>query len=256
MTAEEEPRAERDRKLFDHIATEYAAKDLYEPARRARRLRLLQTIRTAYTDPTPKVMEVGCGAGYSAEYLEGHYGLFVGVDYSYELVQYANVHNRRNGVIFHNVNFFDVATPHQFDLLFMIGVLHHMEDIRHAVAHAAKLLRPGGHFTVNEPQATNPVIQGMRWVRGMIDPSYSKDQRQLNQAELTDALEAGGFTGIEVFSQGYFSTPFAEIALKPGWLFGTLSAAACSADAALESSVLERILRPLAWNLVVTGRKP
>jgi 2-polyprenyl-3-methyl-5-hydroxy-6-metoxy-1,4-benzoquinol methylase len=73
-------------------------------------------------------MEAGCGAGFSAAYLEGKYSRFHGIDYASKLIELANHLNNRAGVTFATANIKDVGTtePGRFDAIFMIGVLHHL----------------------------------------------------------------------------------------------------------------------------------
>lgn len=63
------------------IADSYVAKDLTPYCRMARSLRLTRSLRHV-PRPIDQLLEVGCGAGFSAEYLAGDYGRYVGVDYT------------------------------------------------------------------------------------------------------------------------------------------------------------------------------
>lgn len=53
--------------------------------------------------------------------------------------------------------------------------------------------------------------------------------------------------------QGLFSTPFAEVMLKPAILTGRLSALACETDRFLERSFPDKLKR-FSWNLIVKGQ--
>ena len=63
--------AAQDRQLFNDIAEHYCGKDRTESSRVARRHRLRQTLELVPLDNARTVLEVGCGAGFSADYLEG-----------------------------------------------------------------------------------------------------------------------------------------------------------------------------------------
>jgi cyclopropane fatty-acyl-phospholipid synthase-like methyltransferase len=46
----------------------------------------------------PVLIEIGCGIGASAEYLDGHFDTYIGIDYSEEQIRYAyEAHKERAG---------------------------------------------------------------------------------------------------------------------------------------------------------------
>ena len=61
-----------DKKLFDDIAANYVKKDLTTYCRVARKLRLVQSLK-GIQQPIKKILEVGCGAGFSVDYLKGKF---------------------------------------------------------------------------------------------------------------------------------------------------------------------------------------
>ena len=61
-------------------------KDLTLYCRIARKQRLVRSIE-GIKKPIRNLLEVGCGAGFSAEYLKGNFINYVGVDYSQKLNQ-------------------------------------------------------------------------------------------------------------------------------------------------------------------------
>ncbi len=85
----DQQKAASDREHFDRIAEEYEHKDLSPGAAKACKLRLTQTLRKVPTTPPPRLLEVGCGAGYAARYLQGRYATYIGIDHSGKLVDIA-----------------------------------------------------------------------------------------------------------------------------------------------------------------------
>lgn len=245
----------KDRALFERIADKYCRKDLIPASRTARKQRLLRTLAGLPKKTGLTMLEIGCGAGFSAEYLSGWYERFVGLDYSANLIDYARQHNMHPGAEFVAVNVKDYVSESLFDVILMIGVLHHIHDVPAAMLHLTKLLKPGGCLLANEPQPGNPLIRAARKVRKRVDNAYSDDQRELSARELQEVFEAAGLEDVRIFPQGVFSTPFAEVVLKPGILVRPMSAMACAVDTLLEST-LGPILRPISWNLVASGRMP
>ncbi len=243
-----------DRELFDRIAGSYCGKDLTPSCAVARKLRLTQTIQSAQLPRDATILEVGCGAGFSAQYLEGRYKRFVGVDYSQELIRLATHYNDRPGVTFEAKNVHDFSTEETFDGIFMVGVLHHMEDMTGAIRDISRLLKPNGVLIANEPQPANPCIRVARAIRKKTDLSYSEDQLQLSKSDLREILNEGGLVDVQVTPQGLFSTPFAEVPLGPQWLTTYLSRFCCGVDRIVERTA-GNMLGPFSWNLIASGKK-
>jgi SAM-dependent methyltransferase len=244
----------RDKELFDRIATAYARKDLYGPSRIARKVRLLQTLRKADLSPNVDILEIGCGAGFAAEYLHGSYHTYTGLDHSRELIQYAEKRNKHSHVNFYATDFFDFREKSKYDLIFMIGVLHHMTDISFAIRACYSFLKPGGYVVVNEPQPANMIFSWLRSIRAKIDSSYSDEQEELSDLELQTFFKQSGFVNVVSFPQGLFSTPFAEVVIRPQLLTTPVSMLACQIDKLLEN-YLHSFLKKITWNIIVTGQK-
>jgi 2-polyprenyl-3-methyl-5-hydroxy-6-metoxy-1,4-benzoquinol methylase len=247
-------KAERDRDLFDAIARKYAAKDIYGPSRVARALRAMQTLNKVNVDNHAHVLEVGCGAGFAAEYLYGYYAKYTGLDYSKELIKSAQQRNRLANVSFHATDFFDFTSESLYDVVLMIGVLHHMSDLPAALGRSFALLKPGGFLVVNEPQPANLIFQYLRHVRAKMDISYSAEQKQLDTAELLHLFSESGLLNVIYYPQGFFSTPFAEVVLRPQLLTNSISRAAYALDSLLERH-LTGVMKRIAWNIIVSGQK-
>jgi SAM-dependent methyltransferase len=253
--ATEMQRADHDREHFDGIAASYAGKDLVPSARCARRLRLEHLIARVPIRPNWKVLEVGCGAGFAASYLQGRFGSYTGVDHSTELIKVARERNSGPGVTFTSTSISDFDDGSDFDLAFMVGVLHHLDNRPKIMSRIRELLRPGGFFAVNEPQPANPLVSLARKIRASVDRSYSDDQDQIAYDEIHTLFTDGGFTEIEIFPQGLFSTPFAEVPVRPDWLAVPCARAACRLDAFVDAR-LAGLVKSLTWNLSAVGRRP
>lgn len=245
-------RADSDRELFDSIAEHYSAKDLAASARLARRRRLEQTVATVPGERFERVLEVGCGAGFSAEYLRGRFDRYVGIDHSRRLIEVAREKNSGEGVLFEATSIDAFAPAFDFDLIFMIGVLHHLEMPSRSLETMVRWLRPGGHLVANEPQPANPLIRVARRARARLDSGYSSDQEELGADHLRSLFQGAGLEKIEITAQGFLSTPFAEVVLKPHRIMMPLARAACAIDGVLEKGN-SSWTRNLSWNLIVRG---
>ena len=94
-------RSARDRELFDRVARDYARKDLLPAMRVARKRRTRATWPANQIEPVGAVLDVGCGAGFAAQYLDGSYQAYIGVDYSTDLIGAAQELNTGPGRVFH-----------------------------------------------------------------------------------------------------------------------------------------------------------
>lgn len=245
---------QRDIALFDRIARSYGRKDLAPASRTARRQRLLRTLAAVPPGSHRDLLEAGCGAGFSADYLRGNYGSLTGIDYSQGLIDLANDQRFPGKNHFEVANIKDYAPGRTFDLIFMIGVVHHIDDPLPAMKNLVSLLKPGGWLVANEPQPGNPLIHRMRLARKKMDEEYSDEQLELSFEAMKDLYARAGLTQIRCRAQGLFSTPFAEVVMSPQWLTAPLSWLSCKLDTVLEQ-LPTALLRHLSWNGIVAGQR-
>lgn len=252
-SAKTEEQARRDRELFDRIAQDYCRKDQLAAHRRARELRLLQTMRYAEFDPTGDLLEIGCGAGFAADYLRGRYRSFHGVDHSSKLVKLADAVNGGPGITFETADATTLSSDRLYDVILMIGVLHHLPEPAATLRHLAGLLKTDGRIVVNEPQNGNPLIQLARRIRKGTDPHYSEDQSVYSDESLRAVFSDAGCELVKLVPQGMLSTPFAEVAMPAQALVTPLSSLACAVDRVMENS-FPWLLRYLTWNLIAIAK--
>jgi len=245
----------KDRELFNRIADKYCKKDLAGSSSVARRHRLIESIAVVPGNEPKTILEVGCGAGFSAAYLDGKYEKFIGVDYADQLIEYANAHHSRDDVEFHASDIRDFQPSHPCDVVVMIGVLHHFDDIPEIMNLIVPMVKPGGWLIANEPQPGNPLVQLTRQIRKTVDSGYSPDQVTLSGLELTKLYEDAGLQDIRIVPQGILSTPFAEVVMSPQVLTKPLSRLACGFDRFACNAVNHGLLKCLSWNLIAAGRK-
>lgn len=246
--------AEQDRALFDRIAEQYARKDRAPACRIARRRRLQKTLRGLEPDGQFWV-ECGCGAGFATEYLAELPRRYLGIDYSESLIAFARERHAREGLAFAACSLFDFEPPEPVDVVFMIGVLHHVEDPWEALKAIYRWLKPGGIVAINEPSSGNGFIQWLRRRRAKLDETYSEDQDTFSVKELRNMLKLAGFINERITGQGLLSTPFAEVILPAQNLMTGPARLACGIDRFFERR-LPRWTRRVSWNLIARATRP
>ena len=241
-----------DKKLFDRIAKSYALKDQINYCRVARRLRLQSTLRN-YDKPIKNLLEIGCGCGYTADYLSSQINRFVGVDYSKELIKYAELNNSGKDAKFICKNINDFQTEEKFSVILMIGVLHHMPAPTEILNHIKQFLTEDGTVIINEPQRGNPIITILRYLRKRLDKNYSFDQVEFSEQDLINIFNDSGFE-IKVYSQGFLTTPLAETTFLPRIIGLPLVYILKIIDQFFEKIFNNRFLRRFSWNIIVEAK--
>jgi hypothetical protein len=128
-----------------------------------------------------------------------------------------------------------------------------MTQLDEAMGSLVKIAKPGAFLVAREPQNGNPFVQMMRWMRGKVDSSYSRDQIFFSQQSLRDLFVKYGITDISVEFQGFLTPPFAEVIMYPQVVIAPLSRTAIKVDSWLNVH-LPKFLRKLSFNIVVIGR--
>jgi len=249
-------RTEADRILHDKISGYLARKDQLPAQRLARQFRLSQTFKNT-TSHMSSILEIGCGAGFSSEYLNDYYETYTGIDHSAQLIAAASKYHSTSGVTFEATEISTYKPKTQFDSAFLIGVLHHLDDPTSDLRQITKFLNNGGYVLANEPQPGNLFIRWARALRKKIDNNYSSDQVEFTASQLVTMFEDANLVEITIMPQGFFSTPFAEIAMPLQTIMAPISRIACAIDRIIEGLPGVAIWgKWLSWNFVVSGKVP
>jgi SAM-dependent methyltransferase len=96
-----------------------------------------------------RVLDAGCGMGRHARMLGPHVRELVALDFSEAIDRAATTLSDQPNVFCIQA---DVMAPplreESFDLVYSLGVLHHLEDTERALSTLARLVRPGGRLRV------------------------------------------------------------------------------------------------------------
>ena len=249
-------RVEADRILHDRISEDLARKDQLPAHRLARQFRLSQTFKNKKSH-MKSILEIGCGAGFSAEYLKDNYNTYKGIDHSAKLIAVASKYRSAPGIIFEVADISTYETKTRFDSAFLIGVLHHLDDPVCDLRRITQFVNSGGYVWANEPQPGNLLITWARALRKKTDKNYSSDQVEFTATQLAAMFFDAGLIDVTITPQGFFSTPFAEVAMPLQSIMTPISRIACALDSFIERLPGIRTWgKWLSWNFVVSGKAP
>lgn len=118
--------------------------------------------------PNQTILDIGCGAGFLANFLAQKGHVVTGIDLSETSLTVARLHDQT-----HSVEYIQASAYHlpfeqaKFDVVCATDVLEHLEYPERLIQEASRVLRPGGKFffhTFNRTLASYVVvIKGIDW---------------------------------------------------------------------------------------------
>jgi SAM-dependent methyltransferase len=198
------------------------------------------------TEPGARVLDYGCGRGFTTVFLAGRGYQVTGIDLSGEAVRQARA--RLGGldadVVVMNAEQLDFDDD-TFDVVCGKGILHHL-DLDQAYSEVSRVLKPDGRAVFVEPLGHNPAIN---LYRSLTPRLRTVDERPLR---LNDVRMAGRyFDRVSARFYDLFTLAAVPFRNTAGFdrLLGTL--------ARLDERALKRTrLRRLAWKVVLELHSP
>lgn len=161
-----------------------------------------------------KVLDVGCGGGFTCEFLAQRGAQVTGIDQSAACIEAANRHAIASNL---NIDYcqsqaeqlpFDDAT---FDAVVCVDVLEHVESPQQTIAEISRVLKPGGQFcfdTINRTwQSRMVMIWLLENVLRQISPGIHDWNKFITPAELTDMAEQAGMQPLSITGFNMFGPP-------------------------------------------------
>ena len=204
---------ERNGRLWDRFAKGYSEKPIADMQSYHRKLSLTQK----YLRADMRLVEFGCGTGGTAIAHSKHVAHVTATDVSAKMLEFARINAAEAGV--DNVDF-EVASIESFeapdgsyDAVFMLSLIHLLENPGAALDKARRLLKPGGLLITS----TACLGDSMRWF-GLIAPlgaamGLIPRVQFLSVDELREEITDRGFVCLDEFQQGDGRTYF-QIARK------------------------------------------
>ena len=245
----------KDKDLFDRVADEYAKKDFIESSRICRKDITLRSVKDLLKTKSSlgNVLDVGCGLGSQALYLEGLYSNYYGVDYSKNLIDIGKKlmqNNDKINLICKNIKDFN-DKENYFDTVIIIGGLHHMTDLKEVFDVFKRVCKKGAYIIAVEPQRENIIIQFLRKIRMLLNPNYSSEQHFYTRSEMIKILNEQKVTDIKVEYSSYLTQPLAQVVLKPQFIFVPIALILVKLES-LAVLIFRGPLKKLSWCINVS----
>ncbi len=113
------------------------------------------TIMSLLPPPPGKLLDLGCGGGWTSIFLAKRGYEVVGQDIAQDMIDLAEENRRLNGLehglSFLRSDFEQLDMDNQFDCAMFFDSLHHADDELMAIGSAYRALKPGGVLLTHEP---------------------------------------------------------------------------------------------------------
>lgn len=140
-----------------------------------------------------RVLDIGCGTGYGTELLAANATHSIGLDNDPETIAYASSRFARAQFVCASASALPFAAR-SFDLITAFEVIEHLEEWRHLLSEAARVLTPEGIFLVSTPNKSY-----YAWTRKEVGPNPF----HVHEFELSEFKESLGrsFPFVQVLAQ-------------------------------------------------------
>jgi 2-polyprenyl-6-hydroxyphenyl methylase / 3-demethylubiquinone-9 3-methyltransferase len=152
-----------------------------------------------------KVLDVGCGGGFTCEFLAKRGAKVTGVDLSEKSIQAARKHAKESGLKIEYLQGKGEKLPvdsGQFDLVVCVDVLEHVEDLGKVLSEINRALKSGGTFlfdTINRTWKSRAVmIWLLEYVLKEIPRGTHDWKLFIRPEELREMLAAAGFSKLDM----------------------------------------------------------
>ncbi len=161
-----------------------------------------------------KVLDIGCGGGFTCEFLAKRGALVTGLDLSSACIEAANRHARETGLSIHYQQGKGEALPFEpeaFDVVVCVDVLEHVDSPAQTIAEVSRVLKPSGQFcfdTINRTwQSKLVMIWLLEDILRQIPQGIHDWRKFVTPAELTEilseqCLQALSIDGFDLFGSG------------------------------------------------------
>jgi ubiquinone/menaquinone biosynthesis C-methylase UbiE len=160
--------------------------------------RSLMDISQAYAllpSPPRKIIDIGCGAGWTSNMLALRGYEVVGVDISPDMIKAAQETNKNSGLTFSVKDYDDLGWDDEFDGAVFIDSLHHAQDENKVLSSAYRALKKHGSLVIIEPGMGHAAkVDTLNAVQ-----NYGVTEKDMHPFKTVPILRELGFSEIRVF---------------------------------------------------------
>ena len=195
-----------DLEFYDQIAKKW-----WQPNAKIYALQHLNPLRFQYFDrhianwSNLRVLDVGCGGGFSCEFIAARGAQVFGIDQSQNCIATAQAHAAASGFEINYEYGFAECLPYPanyFDVMLCVDVLEHVAQLKQTIAEIHRVLKPGGMFCFDTINRTFRSQIIMIWLLEEIlqeIPLGIHDWKKfIKPEELKSLMQHSGFTDIEI----------------------------------------------------------
>ena len=195
-----------DLKFYDRMAEQW-----WDKTAKIYALHHLNTPRFDYFDRhipdwrSLNVLDVGCGGGFTCEFLAQRGAIVHGIDQSYHCITKAKEHAAFSELAIAYQHSHSESLPYEansFDVVTCADVLEHVADLRQTLAEIHRVLKPGGMFcfdTINRTFKSKLIlIWLLEDILRLIPAGVHDWQKFIKPEELIDLIQDIGFDCIEI----------------------------------------------------------
>ena len=160
-----------------------------------------------------KVLDIGCGGGFSCEWMAKRGAIVSGIDRSQSCIAAAKEHAASEGLTINYRSGLAENLPdsdNTYDAVICVDVLEHVADWQKTISEIYRVLKPGGFFGFDTINRTFKSKLIMIWLMENVLREISQGvhdwQKFIKPEELTRSMQQTGFDGIEIYGFDLFGT--------------------------------------------------
>lgn len=163
------------------------------------------------------VLDVGCGGGFTCEFLAQRGAVVHGVDQSHHCIAKAKEHAASSELAIAYQHGYSESLPYEadsFDVVTCVDVLEHVAHLQQSLVEIYRVLKPGGMFcfdTINRTFRSKLILIWLLEDVLRLIPSGVHDwQKFIKPVELTQMMQSMEFNCVEIKGFNVFGTNLQE----------------------------------------------